>query len=38
MYNSKETKVRTNFPLDNVKQHQVDFLNKYHNCGRHSRN
>lgn len=35
-FDAKETNNRTNFPLENVKEHQVQFLEKYRNCGGHA--
>jgi Penicillin-binding protein-related factor A, putative recombinase len=35
-FDAKETKERTSFPLANVKEHQLRFLEKYRNCGGHA--
>lgn len=32
-FDAKSTKVKTNFPLQNVKKHQVDYLLNYHEQG-----
>ncbi|MFX3616247.1 MAG: Holliday junction resolvase RecU [Sporolactobacillus sp.] len=32
-FDAKETVNRTNFPLSNVHEHQINFLEKYRNCG-----
>lgn len=35
-FDAKETSERTSFPLANVKEHQVSFLEKYRDCGGHA--
>nr|DAL87865.1 MAG TPA: Holliday junction-specific endonuclease [Caudoviricetes sp.] len=35
-FDAKETRERNRFPLENVKEHQVQFLEKYRNVGGHA--